>query len=99
MKSKRENAHHGVLLKCKAELAIAPTEEETENGVAPTEVETEKGEELSRATLIWRAIKLPMYTVALIPVTVSMHCFILYTFLNYEVLYVLFGNNVFFTHV
>ncbi|KAI3445756.1 hypothetical protein Pfo_002421 [Paulownia fortunei] len=60
LRSKRENAHDGNLLKCRAELAIAPTEEETE-----------KGQELSRATLIWRAIKLPMYTVALIPVTVG----------------------------
>ncbi|XP_051146924.1 2-carboxy-1,4-naphthoquinone phytyltransferase, chloroplastic [Andrographis paniculata] len=34
-------------------------------------VEQEKGETLSKATLIWRAIKLPMYSVALIPIMVG----------------------------
>lgn len=31
----------------------------------------EKEEDISKATLIWRAIKLPIYTVALIPIAVS----------------------------
>lgn len=31
----------------------------------------EKEEDVSKATLIWRAIKLPIYTVALIPIAVS----------------------------
>lgn len=35
--------------------------------VTPLEAE----EELSQATLIWRAIKLPIYSVALVPLTVS----------------------------
>lgn len=45
-----------------------------ENVNAIMEEETEKTDDISRATLIWRAIKLPMYTVALIPVTVSLCC-------------------------
>ncbi|CAA2971830.1 2-carboxy-1,4-naphthoquinone phytyltransferase, chloroplastic [Olea europaea subsp. europaea] len=36
-----------------------------------TSHEEEKEEDISRATLIWRAIKLPMYSVALIPLTVG----------------------------
>ena len=31
-----------------------------------------KEEDISKATLIWRAVKLPMYTVALIPITVCL---------------------------
>nr|AMP82909.1 bidirectional sugar transporter SWEET16 [Catalpa bungei] len=67
LRSKKENGHHGNLLKCRAETeyaTIAPNEE-------TTYTVKEEEEELSRATLIWRAAKLPMYTVALIPVTVG----------------------------
>lgn len=34
--------------------------------------EQEKKEDVSKAILIWRAVKLPIYSVALIPLTVSM---------------------------
>ncbi|KAG8368641.1 hypothetical protein BUALT_Bualt15G0066700 [Buddleja alternifolia] len=60
VRSKKENAHQRISLESIAEHIDAPTEEESE-----------KGDEISRATLIWRAIKLPMYTVALIPVSVG----------------------------
>ncbi|KAK6135453.1 hypothetical protein DH2020_030822 [Rehmannia glutinosa] len=50
--------HYGILLKCRSE----------HNG---SHVVEEKEESISKATLIWRAIKLPMYTVALIPITVG----------------------------
>ncbi|XP_020551311.1 2-carboxy-1,4-naphthoquinone phytyltransferase, chloroplastic-like isoform X1 [Sesamum indicum] len=53
-----EGVHHGTLLKCRAE--------HTESSI-----EEEKEERISTATLIWRAIKLPMYTVALVPITVG----------------------------
>ncbi|XP_057804021.1 2-carboxy-1,4-naphthoquinone phytyltransferase, chloroplastic isoform X2 [Salvia miltiorrhiza] len=46
---------HRILLKC----AVQQYSEEA------------KEEHISKATLIWRAIKLPMYTVALIPITVG----------------------------
>ncbi|KAH6793413.1 UbiA prenyltransferase family protein [Perilla frutescens var. hirtella] len=47
-----------ILLKCAGEHTDTNREEEEE-------------EDVSKATLIWRAIKLPMYTVALIPITVG----------------------------
>ncbi|KAH6789954.1 UbiA prenyltransferase family protein [Perilla frutescens var. frutescens] len=47
-----------ILLKCAGEHTDTNREEEEEKDV-------------SKATLIWRAIKLPMYTVALIPITVG----------------------------
>ncbi|PIN10199.1 putative membrane protein [Handroanthus impetiginosus] len=50
--------HRRILLKCRAE----------DND---SFIEEEKKESVSKATLIWRAIKLPMYTVALIPITVG----------------------------
>ncbi|KAL0422401.1 UNVERIFIED_CONTAM: 2-carboxy-1,4-naphthoquinone phytyltransferase, chloroplastic [Sesamum latifolium] len=53
-----EGVHHGILLKCRAELTESSIEEE-------------KQERISTATLIWRAIKLPIYTVALVPITVG----------------------------
>ncbi|KAK4438161.1 2-carboxy-1,4-naphthoquinone phytyltransferase, chloroplastic [Sesamum alatum] len=59
-RTKQENAQNGILLTCRAQ-----------RGSALTEVETEKGDDVSRATLIWRAIKLPMYTVGLIPASVG----------------------------
>ncbi|XP_051136758.1 2-carboxy-1,4-naphthoquinone phytyltransferase, chloroplastic-like [Andrographis paniculata] len=63
------------LLKCEAaELTIAPTEDAAgmeSSQVGKESVKVREEEELSRATLIWRAAKLPMYTVALIPVTVA----------------------------
>ena len=31
----------------------------------------ESGEDVPKATLIWRAVKLPIYSVALVPLTVS----------------------------
>lgn len=46
----RENAHNGSSLMCGGENVNAIMEEETE-----------KTDDISRATLIWRAIKLPMY--------------------------------------
>lgn len=36
-----------------------------------TSLEEESEEEISKATLLWRAIKLPIYSVALVPLTVS----------------------------
>lgn len=48
---------HGFRLKCEAVNADIPLGEKNEN--------------VSKATLIWRAIKLPMYSVALIPLTVG----------------------------
>ncbi|XP_073311673.1 2-carboxy-1,4-naphthoquinone phytyltransferase, chloroplastic-like isoform X2 [Primulina huaijiensis] len=47
----------GFRLKCEAVYAEIPLQE--------------KGVNISKATLIWRAIKLPMYSVALIPLTVG----------------------------
>lgn len=35
-------------------------------------ISEEKEENISQATLIWRAIKLPIYSVALVPLTVSL---------------------------
>ncbi|KAI3445755.1 hypothetical protein Pfo_002420 [Paulownia fortunei] len=49
---------NGILLRCRAKEETPPLEEKEE-------------EDISRATLIWRAAKLPMYTVALIPLTVG----------------------------
>ncbi|XP_073029998.1 2-carboxy-1,4-naphthoquinone phytyltransferase, chloroplastic-like isoform X2 [Primulina eburnea] len=48
---------HGFRLKCEALYADIPLERKCEN--------------ISKATLVWRAIKLPMYSVALIPLTVG----------------------------
>ncbi|KAK4401860.1 2-carboxy-1,4-naphthoquinone phytyltransferase, chloroplastic [Sesamum angolense] len=53
-----EGVHHGILLKCRAE--------HTESSI-----DQEKEERISTATLLWRAIKLPIYTVALVPITVG----------------------------
>ncbi|KAG8368643.1 hypothetical protein BUALT_Bualt15G0066900 [Buddleja alternifolia] len=53
-----KRVHHRTLLKCRADLT-------------DTRGEEEKEEYISKATLIWRAIKLPIYTVALIPITVG----------------------------
>ncbi|KAI3445754.1 hypothetical protein Pfo_002419 [Paulownia fortunei] len=50
--------HYRILLKFRAEHTN-------------THIEEEKDEYIYKATLIWRAIKLPMYTVALIPITVG----------------------------
>lgn len=36
-----------------------------------TDIYQDGDKDISRATLIWRAIKLPIYSVALIPLTVS----------------------------
>jgi hypothetical protein len=46
---------------------VSPVEEPLADAVEPPPVE----EELSQLTLIWRAVKLPIYTVALIPILVS----------------------------
>ncbi|KAL0335097.1 UNVERIFIED_CONTAM: 2-carboxy-1,4-naphthoquinone phytyltransferase, chloroplastic [Sesamum radiatum] len=53
-----EGVRHGILLKCRAE--------HTESSI-----DQEKEERISTATLLWRAIKLPIYTVALVPITVG----------------------------
>ncbi|CAA3015183.1 2-carboxy-1,4-naphthoquinone phytyltransferase, chloroplastic, partial [Olea europaea subsp. europaea] len=58
LRSNKALPRHGILQKCRAELKV-------------TSYEEEKEEDISRATLIWRAIKLPMYSVALIPLTVG----------------------------
>ncbi|KAK4401856.1 2-carboxy-1,4-naphthoquinone phytyltransferase, chloroplastic [Sesamum angolense] len=62
LRSKRENAYNGNLVECSPVQAVAAVEKEAK---------AEEGEEVSRATLIWRAFKLPMYTVAFTPVTVG----------------------------
>ncbi|XP_073030514.1 2-carboxy-1,4-naphthoquinone phytyltransferase, chloroplastic-like [Primulina eburnea] len=64
--SKRKVTHPRFILKCTAEVADLKLLNN-----APVEEEKVAGEELSRSTLIWRAAKLPMYTVALIPVLVG----------------------------
>lgn len=61
LRAKQEYGRNRILLECRAERG----------GSALAEEETEKGEDVSRATLIWRAIKLPMYTVGLVPASVS----------------------------
>ncbi|KAL2490975.1 dihydroxy-1 [Abeliophyllum distichum] len=58
LRSNQELPRHGILQKCRAEHTETSHEEQKE-------------EDISRATLIWRAIKLPMYSVALIPLTVG----------------------------
>ncbi|KAL2513624.1 dihydroxy-1 [Forsythia ovata] len=58
LRSNQELPRHGILQKCQAEHTETSHEEEKE-------------EDISQATLIWRAIKLPMYSVALIPLTVG----------------------------
>ncbi|KAL0357054.1 UNVERIFIED_CONTAM: 2-carboxy-1,4-naphthoquinone phytyltransferase, chloroplastic [Sesamum calycinum] len=60
LRTKQEHARNRSLLECRAE-----------RGTALTEQQVEKDEDVSRATLIWRAIKLPMYTVGLIPASVG----------------------------
>ncbi|KAK4401857.1 2-carboxy-1,4-naphthoquinone phytyltransferase, chloroplastic [Sesamum angolense] len=60
LRAKQEHARNRSLLECRAE-----------RGTALTEQQVEKDEDVSRATLIWRAIKLPMYTVGLIPASVG----------------------------
>ncbi|KAL0384445.1 UNVERIFIED_CONTAM: 2-carboxy-1,4-naphthoquinone phytyltransferase, chloroplastic [Sesamum radiatum] len=62
LRSKRGNAYNGNLVECSQVQAVAAVEKEAKAG---------EGEEISRATLIWRAFKLPMYTVAFTPVTVG----------------------------
>lgn len=59
LRSNKELPRHGMLQKCRAELKVTSHEEEKE-------------EDISRATLIRRAIKLPMYSIALIPLAVSL---------------------------
>jgi hypothetical protein len=51
------------------DLATTSSLELVDMSVTPTPLETP--EELSQATLIWRAVKLPIYSVALVPLTVS----------------------------
>ncbi|KAL0384446.1 UNVERIFIED_CONTAM: 2-carboxy-1,4-naphthoquinone phytyltransferase, chloroplastic [Sesamum radiatum] len=60
LRAMQEHARNRSLLECRAE-----------RGSVLTEKEMEKDEYVSRATLIWRAIKLPMYTVGLIPASVG----------------------------
>ncbi|KAL0365169.1 UNVERIFIED_CONTAM: 2-carboxy-1,4-naphthoquinone phytyltransferase, chloroplastic [Sesamum angustifolium] len=60
LRAKQEHARNRSLLECRAE-----------RGTALTEQQVEKDEDVSRATLIWRAIKLPMYTVGLIPASLG----------------------------
>lgn len=55
---------------CTAGDFVPPIEEPLANATEPPPVE----EELSQSTLIWRAVKLPIYTVALIPILVSAPC-------------------------
>ncbi|XP_073313970.1 2-carboxy-1,4-naphthoquinone phytyltransferase, chloroplastic-like [Primulina huaijiensis] len=59
---KKQVTHPRFIQKCRAAEVAEPR---LLNNNAPVE------EELSRSTLIWRAAKLPMYTVALIPVLVG----------------------------
>ncbi|XP_043699711.1 2-carboxy-1,4-naphthoquinone phytyltransferase, chloroplastic isoform X2 [Telopea speciosissima] len=49
----------------------ASTNHVDEHSDTTREAEEEVEEHISRATLIWRAIKLPMYSVALVPLTVG----------------------------
>ncbi len=51
------------------DLATTSSPELVDMSVTPTPLETP--EELSQATLIWRAVKLPIYSAALVPLTVS----------------------------
>ncbi|PIN10215.1 1,4-dihydroxy-2-naphthoate polyprenyltransferase [Handroanthus impetiginosus] len=68
LSSKKENRHLGNLLKCRAATDYAIDEKI----VAPNEEKALKEEEeIPRSTLIWRAAKLPMYTVSVIPVAVG----------------------------
>ncbi|XP_059648024.1 2-carboxy-1,4-naphthoquinone phytyltransferase, chloroplastic isoform X2 [Cornus florida] len=55
---KQQHQHRQTSSKCRADLSDSSYEEEKE-------------ENISRATLIWRAIKLPIYSVALVPLTVG----------------------------
>ncbi|XP_022876367.1 2-carboxy-1,4-naphthoquinone phytyltransferase, chloroplastic isoform X2 [Olea europaea var. sylvestris] len=58
LKSKPNHMRLGNLLKCRA----------VNDNVA---AEEEKKEDISQATLLWRAVKLPIYSVALVPLTVG----------------------------
>ncbi|KAL2537171.1 dihydroxy-1 [Forsythia ovata] len=58
LKSKPKHPHLGNLLKCRAVHDDAAAEKQS-------------NEDISRATLLWRAIKLPIYSVALVPLTVG----------------------------
>ncbi|XP_073122905.1 2-carboxy-1,4-naphthoquinone phytyltransferase, chloroplastic-like [Henckelia pumila] len=69
--SKKQVTHPRFVQKCKAEVAEAADSILLNNAPVEEEEEREAGEELSRSTLIWRAAKLPMYTVALIPALVG----------------------------
>ncbi|CAK9227421.1 unnamed protein product [Sphagnum troendelagicum] len=51
------------------DLATTSSPELVDMSVTPTPLETP--EELSQATLIWRAVKLPIYSAALVPLTVG----------------------------
>ncbi|XP_075485934.1 2-carboxy-1,4-naphthoquinone phytyltransferase, chloroplastic-like [Primulina tabacum] len=56
-----------LVFKCRAEVA-----EVAEVSSAPVEeIKVVEEEDLSRATLLWRAAKIPLYTVALVPSTVA----------------------------
>ncbi|GAQ88734.1 1,4-dihydroxy-2-naphthoate octaprenyltransferase [Klebsormidium nitens] len=57
----------GKRVACTAGDFVPPIEEPLAEATEPPPVE----EELSQATLIWRAVKLPIYTVALIPILVG----------------------------
>lgn len=57
LKSKPNHLRLGNLLKCRAVNHDAAAEEEKED--------------ISQATLLWRAVKLPIYSVALVPLTVG----------------------------
>ena len=52
---------------------VVVEEEEEEEEEEQQQQQEEEEEEISRAMLIWRAIKLPIYSVAFIPLTVSSH--------------------------
>ncbi|KAK9286140.1 hypothetical protein L1049_014522 [Liquidambar formosana] len=58
LEDKRQNQHRWDPFKCRAEYC-------------DTTHEPEKEEDISKATLLWRAIKLPIYSVALVPLTVG----------------------------
>lgn len=70
----------GNLLKCRA----------VNDNVA---AEEEKKEDISQATLLWRAVKLPIYSVALVPLTVSALFRNVYITFSVTKLYVFIHNH------
>lgn len=80
LKSKPNHMRLGNLLKCRA----------VNDNVA---AEEEKKEDISQATLLWRAVKLPIYSVALVPLTVSALFRNVYITFSVTKLYVFIHNH------